>query len=104
MLLQCMEKNCIHSVIIFVFFRDVLVTSIDSDITYEGLRAEMKDICRFDDRQPFTMKWVDEEGKLIRAVLCKKVWVGMSCINLFDHPPLEFQFFAGYPHTESQIS
>ena len=43
-------------------FRDVLVSSIDSDITYEGLIAEMKDICRFDEHQPFTMKWVDEEG------------------------------------------
>ena len=40
-----------------------MVTSIDTDITYEGLSAEMKDICRFDENQPFTMKWVDEEGK-----------------------------------------
>ena len=43
-------------------FSDVLVSSMDSDITYEGLIAEMKDICRFDEHQPFTMKWVDEEG------------------------------------------
>lgn len=43
--------------------RDVLVSSVDSDITYEGLLAEMKDICRFDEQQPFTMKWVDEEGE-----------------------------------------
>ena len=40
-----------------------MVTSIDTDITFEGLSAEMRDICRFDEQQPFTMKWVDEEGK-----------------------------------------
>ncbi len=28
----------------------------------------------------------------------------MSYITFFDHPPLEFQFFGGYPLTESQIS
>jgi len=39
-----------------------MITSIDSDITYEGLCAEMKDICKFDELQPFTVKWLDEEG------------------------------------------
>jgi len=43
-------------------FRDVLVTSIEADISYEGLLAEMKDICKFEEGQPFTIKWVDEEG------------------------------------------
>lgn len=42
---------------------DVMVTSIKTDITYETLLKEMKDICKFDSDQPFTMKWVDEEGK-----------------------------------------
>ena len=40
-----------------------MITSIDSDITYEGLCAEMKDICKFDELQPFTVKWLDEEGE-----------------------------------------
>ena len=31
------------------------------------------------------------------AVRFKKLWVGMSYINFFDHPPLEFKFSAGYP-------
>jgi len=39
-----------------------LITNIGSDITYEGLCAEMRDICKFSDDQPFTVKWVDEEG------------------------------------------
>ncbi len=49
-----------------------MVTSIDTDITFEGLSAEMMDICRFDEDQPFTMKWVDEEGKTLVTVLYEK--------------------------------
>ena len=45
-------------------FSDVMVTSIDNDITFSGLGSEMKDICNFSTAQPFTMKWVDEEGML----------------------------------------
>lgn len=45
-----------------VYGGDVMVTNLNSDITYEGLCAEMRDICKFDDTQPFTLKWVDEEG------------------------------------------
>jgi len=41
---------------------DVLITNLDSDMTFEGLCAEMRDICKFDEGQPFTIKWLDEEG------------------------------------------
>lgn len=41
---------------------DVLITTIDADISYEGLLTEMKATCKFEDNQPFTIKWVDEEG------------------------------------------
>lgn len=47
-----------------------MVTTVESDITYEGICAEMRDICRFDDEQPFTMKWLDEEGTYIPSNLC----------------------------------
>ena len=57
---------CICSVIKFI--SKVMVTEIGSDITYDSLCSEMREICSFDDKQPFTMKWVDEEGKM-RAVL-----------------------------------
>ena len=43
-----------------------MITLLNHDITYEGLCAEMKDICKFDEEQPFTMKWVDEEGNNIQ--------------------------------------
>lgn len=43
--------------------RKVMVTSIASNISYDKLCHEMRDICNFDDQQLFTMKWVDEEGE-----------------------------------------
>ena len=52
----------IVSVYVWIYFSDVMVTNLNSDITYEGLCAEMRDICKFDEIQPFTLKWVDEEG------------------------------------------
>lgn len=40
----------------------IMVTYIEPGITLEGLCKEMREICKFDTKQPFTMKWVDEEG------------------------------------------
>jgi len=40
-----------------------MVTEIQSNISYDNLCKEMRDICDFEERQPFTMKWVDEEGR-----------------------------------------
>jgi len=47
---------------LFIFFRDILITSVNGEITFADFCAEIKDICKFDDEQPFTMKWLDEEG------------------------------------------
>ncbi|XP_050411933.1 protein kinase C iota type isoform X1 [Patella vulgata] len=41
---------------------DILVTSIGNDISYGKFCTEIKDICKFDEQQPFTVKWLDEEG------------------------------------------
>ena len=48
-----------------LYFRTILITSVTGEISYEDFCAEIKDICKFDDQQPFTMKWVDEEGELL---------------------------------------
>ncbi|ESN91596.1 hypothetical protein HELRODRAFT_70373, partial [Helobdella robusta] len=40
----------------------ILVTHFEMTITYEGFVAEIMEMCNFDDNQPFTIKWVDEEG------------------------------------------
>ena len=44
-------------------FSDILVTNIKMDMNYIDFCAEIKDICKFDDIQPFTVKWLDEEGQ-----------------------------------------
>ncbi|XP_046673425.1 protein kinase C iota type-like [Homalodisca vitripennis] len=41
---------------------EVMITYIDPHITVDQLCQEMRDICRFQQDQVFTMKWVDEEG------------------------------------------
>lgn len=41
---------------------DILITSIGPEISYEDFCSEIKDICKFDDQQLFTVKWLDEEG------------------------------------------
>ncbi|ESO89925.1 hypothetical protein LOTGIDRAFT_124219, partial [Lottia gigantea] len=46
----------------FDYFSDILVTSIGTDISYGKFCTEIKDICKFDELQPFTVKWLDEEG------------------------------------------
>lgn len=41
---------------------EVMITYISPCITLEDMCMEMRDICKFDSNQPFTIKWVDEEG------------------------------------------
>ncbi|KAG8236626.1 hypothetical protein J437_LFUL016458 [Ladona fulva] len=41
---------------------EIMITYIDPRITFEQFCKEMRDICRFTQDQPFTMKYVDEEG------------------------------------------
>ena len=53
------------------FFSDILVTNIKMDMTYVDFCTEIKDICKFDDCQPFTVKWLDEEGEGLCGVVYK---------------------------------
>ncbi|XP_076320331.1 protein kinase C iota type isoform X2 [Tachypleus tridentatus] len=39
-----------------------MITYIEPGISLDSLCKEIKDTCKFDEEQPFTMKWVDEEG------------------------------------------
>ena len=56
-----------------------MVTEIASSITYESLCSEMRDICSFDDKQPFTMKWVDEEGRVGNSHIVKVTSYWLLC-------------------------
>lgn len=41
---------------------DILVTNIKNEMSYSDFCREIKVICKFDEYQPFTVKWLDEEG------------------------------------------
>lgn len=41
---------------------EIMIIYIQPIITLENLCQEMREICKFDHEQNFTMKWVDEEG------------------------------------------
>ncbi|KAH9420487.1 hypothetical protein DERP_000913 [Dermatophagoides pteronyssinus] len=41
---------------------EIMIIYIQPIITLENLCQEMREICKFDNEQNFTMKWVDEEG------------------------------------------
>lgn len=41
-----------------------MITYFEPSISFEGLCNEVRDMCAFDNEQLFTMKWIDEEGKL----------------------------------------
>ena len=60
-----MKISVTGEMIMSIYFRTILITSVTGEISYEDFCAEIKDICKFDDQQPFTMKWVDEEGELL---------------------------------------
>ncbi|KAH8309121.1 hypothetical protein KR059_005916 [Drosophila kikkawai] len=40
----------------------IIITTINKNISYEELCYEVRNICRFPIDQPFTIKWVDEEN------------------------------------------
>ncbi|KAG1693506.1 Protein kinase C iota type [Nymphon striatum] len=42
--------------------KEVMITYIQPNITLDSLCQEMRDICKFSNDSPFTMKWMDEDG------------------------------------------
>lgn len=60
---QVANENDIPEIRVKAAFNgEIMVTYIDPNVTLESLCNEMRDICKFDTEQEFTMKWVDEEG------------------------------------------
>lgn len=45
--------------------RNIMVTYITPDLGLKSLHKEIRDICKFDQQQHFTIKWIDEDGDLI---------------------------------------
>jgi len=44
------------------FNGQIFITYVDHDITFSQFEDEMREICGFQKKYPFTVKWVDEEG------------------------------------------
>ncbi|MGH0172751.1 UNVERIFIED_CONTAM: hypothetical protein FKN15_075636 [Acipenser sinensis] len=42
--------------------RDMLITDLDSSLTYSALCDEVRDMCSLLQSQPITLKWIDNEG------------------------------------------
>uniref|UniRef100_T1JEI1 PB1 domain-containing protein n=1 Tax=Strigamia maritima TaxID=126957 RepID=T1JEI1_STRMM len=65
-MLKIFEKNITRSRdnirIKTAFSGQLMATYIHSNGSIDALCSEMREICRFDDSQEFTMKWVDEDG------------------------------------------
>lgn len=54
-----------------------MITHFEPSISFEGLCSEVRDMCSFDNEQPFTMKWIDEEGECLggRGATCVRICV-----------------------------
>jgi hypothetical protein len=62
-----------------------MITYVDPTVTFEQLCAEMKDICRFNGDQVFTMKWVDEEGELTLRIKKTTIFFHLLPKNSFQN-------------------
>uniref|UniRef100_A0A3B3TFQ4 Protein kinase C n=1 Tax=Paramormyrops kingsleyae TaxID=1676925 RepID=A0A3B3TFQ4_9TELE len=52
-----------HQVRVKAFYQgDIMITQLEPSISYEGLQDRMREMCSMESEQPFTMKWIDEEG------------------------------------------
>lgn len=63
---DCFKLN---NILVFLSFRDIMITHFEPSISYEGLYGEVKDMCSMDNDQLFTMKWIDEEGTFLIRLL-----------------------------------
>ncbi|KAL2103391.1 hypothetical protein ACEWY4_000259 [Coilia grayii] len=41
---------------------DMLISDLESSLTYPELCEEVRDICSLHQHQPITLKWIDDEG------------------------------------------
>ncbi|XP_031422918.1 protein kinase C zeta type-like [Clupea harengus] len=41
---------------------DMLISDLEASMTYPELCEEVREICSLQQRQPFTLKWIDDEG------------------------------------------
>ena len=65
----------------------VFITYISPNTTMNRLFDELKTICRFDEQQQFTVKWLDEEGEETARTLFVFVMLIIATLCLFSGDP-----------------
>lgn len=46
--------------------RDILITNMDASISYDELCDEVHEMCNLQQEQPITLKWIDDEGIVLK--------------------------------------
>lgn len=49
--------------------RDILITNLDASISYDELCDEVREMCNLQQEQPITLKWIDDEGSVLKYYL-----------------------------------
>ena len=55
---------------------------MDPNIAFDDLCDDLRDLCKFNGEDPFTMKWIDEEGLLFGFYFKRNV--NQFSLNLFS--------------------
>lgn len=78
------------------FVRDVMCLVMDPNIAFDDLCDDLRDLCKFNSEDPFTMKWIDEEGFLFFRFLIESMLFEKSfcyCTFFFDILDITYFFY-----------
>lgn len=51
---------------VFISYRDILITNLDASMSYDELCDEVHEMCNLQQEQPITLKWIDDEGIVLK--------------------------------------
>lgn len=57
--------------------RDILITNLDASISYDELCDEVREMCNLQQEQPITLKWIDDEGSVLKYYLVVLFFFGV---------------------------
>lgn len=64
-----------------VLCRDMLISDLESGVTFYELCEEVRNMCRVRRELPITLKWIDDEGKHRQGLqLSAFSWIMHSCL------------------------
>lgn len=59
----------------FISCRDILITNLDASISYDELCDEVHEMCNLQQEQPITLKWIDDEGIVLKSLIILIFWM-----------------------------